>query len=188
MLLGKTIPKLVTEESHSVRVNPGRKIPKYAEGQLAKQNVFSIFSFYKLFMYISTSYPRVTYSSTLALYNDTVAKSQFQIEVSLTLVEHTTVWSFGRIWTVGLWCPHYAISYSSPFVSGFLALCQTSKLCLWDYGCFLWTGAIVASWTFAFPEVIKIMNVVIRNKYDLSVCLTLAPLPDPKLGKSGEKT
>lgn len=91
MLLGKTIPKLVTEESHSAGVNPERKIPKYAEGQLAKQNVFSIFSFYKLFMYISTSCPRVIYSSTLALYNDTAAKNQFQIQVSLTLVEHTTV-------------------------------------------------------------------------------------------------
>lgn len=62
-----------------------------------KNNVFSIFNFCKLLIYISTSYPRVIYSSTLVLYNDTAAKNSLQIEVSLTLLKHTTVWSFGRI-------------------------------------------------------------------------------------------
>lgn len=62
-----------------------------------KNTVFSIFNFCKLLIYISTSYPRVIYSSTLALYNDTAAKNSLQIEVSLTLLKHTTVWSFGRI-------------------------------------------------------------------------------------------
>lgn len=147
MLLGKDIPKLVTEESHSARVNPERESQNMLKAN-QQNKIFSVFSFCKLLMYTFTSYPRVTYSSTLALYNDTAAKNWLQMEVSLTLVEHTIVWSFWQ----ALDCRSLVSSLSSLLL---ITLClwlpvsfsDLSKLCLWGYGYFLWAGVIAASWT-----------------------------------------